>query len=44
VTRLGEGHALYLIGGTGIYATTVTATPLIRFWAAPLTSAQWTAK
>jgi len=34
-------HALYLRGDTGVYAATVTATPLIRFWWSPLNTAAW---
>ena len=40
-------HALYLVGDSGVYATTITTTPLIRFWSAPRLSTQeakWTAK
>jgi prepilin-type N-terminal cleavage/methylation domain-containing protein len=29
-------HALYLIGTDGVFATTITTTPLIRFWSSPL--------
>ncbi len=36
------GHALYLIGEAGVYATTITATPLIRSWRSPSNSAMWT--
>jgi len=32
---------LYLRGDTGVYAATVTATPLIRFWWSPLNTAAW---
>ena len=36
-------NALYITDGrTGVYATTVTMTPLVRFWWSPATSAQWT--
>jgi prepilin-type N-terminal cleavage/methylation domain-containing protein len=38
------GHALYLRGDIGVYATTVTATPLIRLWSSPNNVAQWTRK
>jgi prepilin-type N-terminal cleavage/methylation domain-containing protein len=35
-------NALYVTDGrTGVYATTVTMTPLVRFWWSPATSAQW---
>lgn len=29
-------HALYMIGTDGVFATTITTTPLIRFWSSPL--------
>jgi prepilin-type N-terminal cleavage/methylation domain-containing protein len=36
------GHAIYLTdGSTGVYAVTVTATPLIRFWWSPAHTASW---
>jgi prepilin-type N-terminal cleavage/methylation domain-containing protein len=35
------GHALYLTDGTGVYGTTVTATPLIRFWWSPARATAW---
>ena len=36
------GHAMYLTdGSTGVYAVTVTATPLIRFWWSPTHTASW---
>ncbi len=35
------GHALYLTDGTGVYGTTVTATPLIRFWWSPARVVAW---
>jgi type II secretory pathway pseudopilin PulG len=35
------GNALYLTNGIGVYAVTVTATPLVRFWWSPTHSAQW---
>jgi prepilin-type N-terminal cleavage/methylation domain-containing protein len=34
-------NALYLTDGTGVYATTVTATPLVRFWWSKAQSATW---
>jgi prepilin-type N-terminal cleavage/methylation domain-containing protein len=34
-------HSLYVTDGTGVYATTVTATPLIRFWWSPARAAAW---
>ena len=34
-------NAFYLTDGTGVYAITVTATPLVRFWWSPASSAQW---
>jgi Tfp pilus assembly protein PilE len=37
-------HALYLRGDTGVFATTVTSTPLIRLWSSPALSAVWTQK
>ena len=38
-------HALYVRGEPAVFATTVTATPLIRFWSSPNSStATWTAK
>ena len=37
-------HALYLRGSTGVFATTVTSTPLIRLWSSPNASAVWTLK
>jgi type II secretory pathway pseudopilin PulG len=35
------GNALYLTAATGVYAITVTATPLIRFWWSPPHTAAW---
>lgn len=35
-------HALYLRGEIGVFATTVTSTPLIRFWSSPNGNAAWT--
>jgi prepilin-type N-terminal cleavage/methylation domain-containing protein len=35
-------HALYLTGEAGVYATTVTATPLIRSWRSPSNAPTWT--
>jgi len=35
-------HALYLRGDIGVFATTVTSTPLIRFWSSPNGTAVWT--
>jgi len=38
-------HAVYITGDDGVFATTVTTTPLIRFWSSPKTSVPvWTAK
>jgi prepilin-type N-terminal cleavage/methylation domain-containing protein len=37
-------HALYLSGDTGVFATTVTSTPLIRLWSSPSSAAVWTLK
>jgi prepilin-type N-terminal cleavage/methylation domain-containing protein len=38
-------HALYLIGTDGVFATTITTTPLIRFWSSPrLEEPVWTAR
>jgi prepilin-type N-terminal cleavage/methylation domain-containing protein len=35
------GNAIYLTDGNGVFATTVTATPLVRLWWSPSHSAQW---
>jgi hypothetical protein len=35
------GNGLYLTDGTGVYAVTITATPLIRFWWSPAHTAAW---
>jgi hypothetical protein len=35
-------HALYMRGDIGVFATTVTSTPLIRFWSSPNGTAVWT--
>lgn len=35
-------HALYLQSPIGVFATTVTSTPLIRFWSSPNGNAVWT--
>lgn len=35
------GNAVYLAGDTGVYAVTVTATPLIRLWWSPRHTAAW---
>jgi len=35
------GNAVYLAGDTGVYAVTVTATPLIRLWWSPRPTAAW---
>jgi hypothetical protein len=36
------GHGLYLTDdSTGVYAVTMTATPLIRLWWSPATQARW---
>jgi len=38
-------HALYVTGNDAVFATTITTTPLIRFWSSPHgTNPQWTAK
>lgn len=38
-------HALYVTGDDAVFATTVTTTPLIRFWSSPHTGTPtWTAK
>ena len=39
-------HALYVTGDDAVFATTVTTTPLIRFWSSPHTgnNPQWTAR
>lgn len=35
------GNAIYLTNGIGVYAVTVTATPLVRFWWSPSHTATW---
>ena len=35
------GSALYVTDGSGVYATTVTATPLVRFWWSSASNAAW---
>jgi hypothetical protein len=35
------GNALYITDGTGVYATTVTATPLVRLWWSPVFNEAW---
>jgi hypothetical protein len=35
-------HALYMRSTIGVFATTVTSTPLIRFWSSPNGNAVWT--
>ena len=35
------GNALYLTDGNGVYAVTVTATPLVRFWWSRAQAAAW---
>ena len=38
-------HALYITGDDAVWATTVTTTPLIRFWSSPhLANPVWTAR
>lgn len=37
-----QTYALYLTDGSGVYATTVTTTPLVRFWWSPVHTAAWT--
>lgn len=34
-------NALYLTNGSVVYATTVTATPLVRFWWSPVAAVAW---
>jgi len=34
-------NALYVTDGTGVYATTLTATPLTRLWWSPASGAAW---
>jgi prepilin-type N-terminal cleavage/methylation domain-containing protein len=34
-------HAFYLRNQIGVFATTVTSTPLIRFWSSPNGTARW---
>jgi len=37
------GHALYVTGNDAVFATTITMTPLIRFWSTPHTAnPNWT--
>jgi hypothetical protein len=35
------GNALYITDGTGVYGTTITATPLVRQWWANSSTGQW---
>lgn len=35
------GNALYITDGTAVYATTITATPLVRQWWSNATAAAW---
>ena len=35
-------HAFYMRNEIGVFATTVTSTPLIRFWSSPNGTANWT--
>jgi len=35
------GNAFYITDGTGVYATTLTATPLARLWWSPADAAAW---
>ena len=35
------GNALYITDGSGVYATTITATPLVRQWWAGSAAAAW---
>jgi prepilin-type N-terminal cleavage/methylation domain-containing protein len=38
-------HALYITGDDGVWGTTITTTPLIRFWSSPhLANPLWTAR
>lgn len=38
-------HAIYVTGSDAVFATTITTTPLIRFWSSPHSdNAIWTAK
>jgi type II secretory pathway pseudopilin PulG len=37
-----NGSALYVTDGTGVYAATVTAGPLVRLWWSPASAAAWT--
>ena len=34
-------NGLYITDGTGVYATTVTATPLVRLWWSPASASEW---
>lgn len=36
-----SGNAFYITDGTGVYATTLTATPMIRLWWSPASGAVW---
>lgn len=38
------GNALYITDGTAVYATTITATPLVRQWWSNVTAAAWVRK
>jgi len=45
VGNLYPRHALYVTGNDAVFATTITTTPLIRFWSSPHTgNPQWTAR
>jgi Tfp pilus assembly protein FimT len=35
------GNAIYITDGSAVYAVTITATPLIRFWWSPAHAAAW---
>jgi len=38
-------HALYITGDDAVWGTTVTTTPLIRFWSSPhLANPVWTTR
>ena len=38
------GNALYITDGSAVYATTITATPLVRQWWSNVTAAAWVRK
>lgn len=38
------GNGLYVTDGVGVYGVTVTATPLVRLWWSPATTAAWSTR